>query len=388
MDKGDGLSRTKKLTGSRNTQGTVNYQSRIHKFSISFTPNLAANVSSPSAPNLAITYQDTILLTDTEDIPLSSLDPTGTQKVRGFPELPLVTYPGDGYGGTGPGGNNLPLDAEGLVLIPGGGFFISDEYGPYIYRFSKSGKLLSAIAPTDAYIPLRRGEISFSSNNPPLYNTSQIPDPKTPQAGRANNQGFEGLTLSPDGRTLSVALQSALVQDGGTSDSTRRYARMLTYDVTKPDLPKLMKEYVIPLPVFVNSKNATRVAGQSEIYAVTDTEYLILARDSGKGFGQGPKNTESVYRQIDVISTKHAKAIDKKAFDRVNGTVAPGGVLDDDIKPARYCPFLDFNVNSELGKFGLHNGGAEDGGLLNEKWESISVGMFGRSCNKLGRMQN
>lgn len=361
---------------SRNTQGTINYQSRIHKFSILFTPNPAASVSSPSAPNLAITYKDTILLTDTQGVPLTSLDPTNTQTLPGLPVLPQATYPGDGFGGVGPGGKRLPIDAEGVVLIPGGGFFISDEYAPYIYRFSESGKLVSVISPPDAFIPRRKGEISFSSDNPPLYNSSQIPDPPKSEAGRANNQGFEGLTLSPDGKTLSAALQSALVQDGGTSDATRRYSRLLRYDVSNVDKPKLKKEHVIPLPVFVNSKGATKTAGQSEIYAVTDTDYLVLARDSGKGFGQGPKNTESTYRQIDVVSINKADSFDGKSYDKVNGVVAPGGVLDSSIKPAKYCPFLDFNINSELGKFGLHNGGAEDNALLNEKWESIALGMF------------
>ena len=41
--------------------------------------------------------------------------------------------------------------------------------------------------------------------------------------------------------------------------------------------------------------------------------------------------------------------------------------------PAKYCSFLDFNVNSQLGRFGLHNGGAQDQFLLNEKWESLAM---------------
>jgi hypothetical protein len=49
------------------------------------------------------------------------------------------------------------------------------------------------------------------------------------------------------------------------------------------------------------------------------------------------------------------------------------GVLNSDITPATYCSFLDYNINSELNKFGLHNGGAQDAGLLNEKWESFAL---------------
>jgi hypothetical protein len=44
-----------------------------------------------------------------------------------------------------------------------------------------------------------------------------------------------------------------------------------------------------------------------------------------------------------------------------------------DITPATYCSFIDFNLKSQLNRFGVHNGGAQDAGLLNEKWESISV---------------
>jgi hypothetical protein len=54
-----------------------------------------------------------------------------------------------------------------------------------------------------------------------------------------------------------------------------------------------------------------------------------------------------------------------------NGTVV--GVLNSDITAATVCPFLDFNLNSQLGRFGLHNGGDQDAALLNEKWESIAL---------------
>jgi hypothetical protein len=54
--------------------------------------------------------------------------------------------------------------------------------------------------------------------------------------------------------------------------------------------------------------------------------------------------------------------------------VAPNGVLNPTVKPAQYFPFIDFNLNSQLSKFHLINGGPLNGpGLLNEKWESIAL---------------
>ena len=40
---------------------------------------------------------------------------------------------------------------------------------------------------------------------------------------------------------------------------------------------------------------------------------------------------------------------------------------------ATYCPFIDFNINAQLNRFGVHNGGKQDSSLLTEKWESIAV---------------
>ena len=49
------------------------------------------------------------------------------------------------------------------------------------------------------------------------------------------------------------------------------------------------------------------------------------------------------------------------------------GVLNADITPATVCPFVDVNINSQLNRFGVHNGGAQDAGLLNEKWEGLAL---------------
>lgn len=91
---------------------------------------------------------------------------------------------------------------------------------------------------------------SFASNNPPVYNQSQSPDPVDPTSGRSNNQGFEGLTVSGDGRNLYALLQSAAVQEGGLSKLTNRYARMVKYDISGSGGARLAREYVVPLPQF------------------------------------------------------------------------------------------------------------------------------------------
>ncbi|MCJ1309977.1 hypothetical protein MMC25_003638 [Agyrium rufum] len=358
-----------------NTEGTLNFQNRVHKFAINLTPQPNATVADPASPNLQLQYLDTVLLTDPLGKPVTGLDAdvTGYISYPGFPILPAATYTGDGFGGAGTGGHRISLDTEGLVLNLDGSFWISDEYGPFVYRFSPLGCMQVAIVPPEAYLPRRNGSLSFSADSPPFYNPNEVIDPENNGVGRDNNQGLEGLTVSPDGRKLFTLIQSALNQEGGlVGNPDRQNARLLEYDITIPLLPKYVAEYVVSLPLYASSKTKFKVAAQSEIHALTSTQFLVLSRDSSAGRGQS--SSTSLYRHVDVFDISKATNIKSGSNDAINGSIASStGVLDAGITAAQYCSFLDYNVNSQLNRFGLHNGGAQDAGLLNEKWESLAT---------------
>jgi hypothetical protein len=334
--------------------------------------------SYPSRNNIIYKYEDTILLVDPKGNPLSGLDSTTTLKFKGYPDLPAAKFPGDGFGGAGPGGTRVSLDPEGLVLdttSEQGGFWISDEYGPFLYHFNKKGEMDYAVRPPDALIPIRKGKENFSSNNPPIYDKNQKPDPIDPESGRSNNQGFEGLTFNKKEMALYTLLQSASINDGGADKRTNRYTRLLKYQLDKKGWnPKLVGEWTVPLLQYndpTTTKNP-RTAAQSEILNLGGGRFMVLARDSG--FGRGLDVTKSVYRHVDVFSIPDATNF-KGKFDDFNSSYAPGGKLDKSVAPAEYCSFLDFNIPSELTKFGLLNGGDDNNaeGLLNEKWEGLSM---------------
>lgn len=112
-----------------NTEGTINYQPRLHRFDINFDPETVGD----GKKNLKLKYKDTVLLYDFKKVPFTGLDPNTQLNYTGKPSLPAAKYIGDGYGGEGPGGTRASLDPEGLILDNDGGFIISDEYGPYVY---------------------------------------------------------------------------------------------------------------------------------------------------------------------------------------------------------------------------------------------------------------
>jgi hypothetical protein len=344
-----------------NVGGTTDYRARINKLSITFTPLVdpAAVPVDERQKSVTATLTDTIALTDPAGGSLTGLDPAedGIRRAaNGFPDLPQAAN------------GRLGIDAESMALLPDGGFFIGDEYGPYVYRFSPAGRLLSAIRPPEAFLPKRKGKDHFSSNNPGPG--AQEPSPRNPETGRQNNQGFEGLALTPDGKLLVVALQSATRQDGGNAPETRRYARLLYYDVAELDRPKLVREHVVPLPMFDTADGKRRVAAQSELLALGETRFLLLCRDSGNGYGMD--GTTSRYRTIELLDTSRATNIAGTAYDGAV-PVAPNGRLADGIVPATLTPFIDLNDNAQLGRFGLHNGEPNDRNNLSEKWEGTAL---------------
>ncbi|HEY7663191.1 MAG TPA: esterase-like activity of phytase family protein [Xanthobacteraceae bacterium] len=343
-----------------NVGGTIDYRARINKLAVTFKP-----LDDPDAvpladrqTSIAATLVDTILLTDAEGETLTGLDPTGIRvAANGLPDLPQAAN------------GRISIDTESLALLPDGSFFIGDEYGPYVYRFSPTGRLLAAIRPPEALVPKREGKDNFSSNNPGPG--APVAAPSDPETGRQNNQGFEGLTLTPPrGRFLVAALQSATRQDGGAAPQTRRYARLLYYDIADLDHPKLAREHVIPLPMFENARGQQRVAAQSELLALDETFFLLLCRDAGNGYGA--EGAISRYRSIELLDTAGATNIAGSPYD---GTVpvAPDGKLAKGVKPATLTRYIDINDNVELRKFGLHNGEPNDRNDLSEKWEGMTL---------------
>lgn len=340
-----------------NTEGTLDYPGRLQVFAVELTPNDSTE-GPKQQTGLAMTYKDSIVMHEADGTPTTGLDPTGARKAaNGFPDLPVAN-------------NRVTLDNEGVVHMGDGSFWVSDEYGPYIYHYAADGKLLGAIRPPAAFIPMRNGGESFASNNPPKGGVA--PSPGNPESGRQNNQGFEGLALGPDGKHLYALLQSATIQDGGAGGSspTRFNTRLLAYNIADPAAPKLTGEYVVQLPRFKDKKGKTLVAAQSELLALNDRQFLLIARDSARGFAT--KDPTSLYRSVDLISIAKATNIAGTDFDGTK-PVAPKGELDASVTPAEYTRFIDINDNAQLNRFGLHNGEPGDANDLYEKWESMAV---------------
>lgn len=162
---------------------------------------------------------------------------------------------------------NLRLDPEGIRVAPDGTVWISDEYGPVIYHFDQRGTRIGTLDVPPAFLITK-----------PAPTLAEEMKPENNRSGRYTNRGAEGLALSPDGKTMLIALQSALVQDGGMAS---RKTRFLVYDLTQPK--KAPRQFVY---ICDSTKQAI-----SEVLAINDHQFLVDERDGTPG----PKGKKLLY---------------------------------------------------------------------------------------------
>ena len=337
-----------------NTEGTTDYQARLQFFDVVLEP---ARAHEPGHTGLTMRYRRTLPLTDADGLPTTGLDASDVRKAEGaFPDLPAAAN------------GRVAMDSEAVAMPGAGDIWVSDEYGPNVYRFSAQGRMVAVLTPPPAFVPQRQGRASFSANSPPLGVTYDVGNPRS---GRQNNQGFEGMSITPDGRHMFVMNQSALIQDldPGAIKATRRHVRLLDYDITGA-APRLVHEYVLALPLYAAGKGADLVAAQSEMLALNDRQFLLLCRDSGGG--QSLPRDGSAYRAIMAGTLEGATDIMGR-YDGIGDSVSPLGKLRPAIVPAKTRVVLDMNDNDQLNRFGLHNGAPNDAGDLYEKWESMAL---------------
>ena len=191
----------------------------------------------------------------TEDLFGNIINPTQPYTVPGT--SPAVTLnPDNGY------------DSEGLVALPDGTFWVSDEYGPYITHFDRNGKEIQRLSPwgADTGDGLGNGHNVDTANPLPLE--LQL---------RTKNKGMEGLTITPDGSTLVGMMQSALAQPDyakGVKAANVAPVRIVTVNLRT----KAMHEYL-----YLLTDPATTGSAVSEITALSDTKFLVDERDGNQG---------------------------------------------------------------------------------------------------------
>ncbi|WP_035018160.1 esterase-like activity of phytase family protein [Caulobacter sp. UNC358MFTsu5.1] len=331
--------------GVGSVAGTVDYANRLHAHRLTL-----------AGGKLTITPTGGFLLKDQTGQPFTGKDPGPNVLTRDG-----VRYPSPA---TGEGAGKISLDSEAVAYLPDGAFYVSDEYAAGIYLFDRTGRQIGAIQAPPALLPMRKGQMDFTAES-------------APTTGRRNNQGLEALAVTPDGKRLVAILQSATMQDtAGSNAATRNNTRVLVYDISKSRTPKApIGHYVLQLPVVRESGDgqaADVTAAQSEMLALNDHQFLVLARDAN---GRGKGSTKApVFKAVLLVDTTGATNLAGGPYEQGVQPVAADGALAAGLRPVRQAELVNLLNPVQLARFGMNLSTApSDRFSLSEKWEAMAL---------------
>ncbi|HUQ55435.1 esterase-like activity of phytase family protein [Lentzea sp.] len=138
------------------------------------------------------------------------------------------------------------IDIESVTRGADGTYWMGDEFGPYLLHFDRAGRLLAPPAP--------------------------LPGVRAPEnpAGDPNlggSKGFEGITLSPDGRTINALLEGTVAGD------TPGTLRLDEFDIAANRFTGKTWKYRLEDPNFAIG----------DAIAVDANRLLVIERDSAQG---------------------------------------------------------------------------------------------------------
>ena len=159
------------------------------------------------------------------------------------------------------------FDPESFQIV-GDTFWIGEEFGPYLIRADRSGKIEAVIATTVDGKPVR------SPDNPAV--TTPAAPGTAPEFNLRRSKGFEGMAASKDGRFLyplfEGPLWDAAAKDWEKQDG-KTYLRILEFDIQAAKWTGRHWKYVLEVP--------TNSIGDFNM--IDATTALVIERDDGEG---------------------------------------------------------------------------------------------------------
>lgn len=172
-----------------------------------------------------------------------------------------------------PGTDEFGLDTEALVALKDGTFWISDEYGPHIVHFNAEGIEIDRI---NAYVKDQRRVGGYLL---PLE-----------YANRRQNRGMEGLTITPDQKTLVGIMQSTM-SNPDASVNQSDLTRIVIIDLETKGIAQYLYRQEI----------GEKVHSNTVITALSHSSFLVAERDD-----DFYKDNPKAFKRIFKIDLQHA----------------------------------------------------------------------------------
>ena len=149
------------------------------------------------------------------------------------------------------------------------GFWVGEEFGPYILKFSRDGKLTDVIA-------TRAGETDVKSPDHPTLALPGNPSLKMPAFNLKRSGGYEGMAMSKDGSKLYGMLEGPLYTEDGQVEKTEAGATALRII----ELDTAAKAWTGRTWLYPLAEGGEAIG---DFNMLDETTALVIERDNGVG---------------------------------------------------------------------------------------------------------
>ncbi len=159
------------------------------------------------------------------------------------------------------------FDVESIQPVADG-FWVGEELGPYMLKFSTEGVLTDVIA-------TKAGEIEVKSPDNPTLVVPANPAAKMPVFNLKRSGGYEGLAMSKDGTKLYGLLEGPLYLEDGTVEKADGLTALRIIELDAASKAWTGKTWLYPL-----SEGGEAIG---DFNMIDETTALVIERDNGAG---------------------------------------------------------------------------------------------------------
>ncbi|NML74115.1 esterase-like activity of phytase family protein [Rhizobium sp. S-51] len=159
------------------------------------------------------------------------------------------------------------FDVESIQPVADG-FWVGEEFGPYLLKFSKDGKLTDVIA-------TKAGETEVKSPDNATLVVPANPTAKMPVFNLKRSGGYEGLAMSKDGSKLYGLLEGPLYLEDGSIEKADGLTALRIIELDVASKAWTGRSWLYPL-----SEGGEAIGDFNMIDATTA---LVIERDNGAG---------------------------------------------------------------------------------------------------------
>ncbi|MBW8319520.1 MAG: esterase-like activity of phytase family protein [Rhizobium sp.] len=148
------------------------------------------------------------------------------------------------------------------------GFWVGEEFGPYILKFTRDGKLTDVIS-------TKAGEIEVRSPDNATLVVPANPTAKMPAFNLKRSGGYEGMAMSKDGSKLYGLLEGPLYLEDGSAEKADGLTALRIIELDTASKAWTGRSWLYPL-----SEGGEAIG---DFNMIDGTTALVIERDNGAG---------------------------------------------------------------------------------------------------------